>query len=68
MPDKNALIVKYYMSRQREKEVPVSDTDENEKVMMTETRIYVGLNDAETREQKFKTEKYMSILKNVCKS
>ena len=35
---------------------------------MTETRIYVGLNDAETREQKFKTEKYMSILKNVCKS
>lgn len=68
MPDKNALIVKYYMSRQREKEVPVSDTDENEKVMMTETRIYVGLNDAETREQKFETEKYMSILKNVCKN
>ena len=68
MPDKNALIVKYYMSRQGDKEVHASDTDENEKVMMTETRIYVGLNDAETREQKFKTEKYMSILKNVCKS
>lgn len=35
---------------------------------MTETRIYVGLNDSETMEQKFHTGKYVSILKNVCKS
>ena len=35
---------------------------------MTETRIYAGLNDSETLEQKFDTDKYVSILKNVCKS
>ena len=35
---------------------------------MTETRIYVGLNDSETLEQKFDTDKYVSILKKVCKS
>ncbi len=29
--------------------------------------IYIGLNDAETGEQKFTTEKYLSILKNVCR-
>ena len=35
---------------------------------MTETKIYVGLNDAETRKQEFETAQYVSILKNVCKS
>ena len=38
------------------------------KLQMTETRIYVGLNDAQTKEQKHETEKYMSVLKNVCRS
>ena len=33
---------------------------------MTETRIYVGLNDAETLKQEHETEKYIRILKNVC--
>ena len=33
---------------------------------MRETKIYVGLNDWVTREQKFDTEKYVSLLKNVC--
>lgn len=33
---------------------------------MTETKIYVGLNDSETREQVFGTETYIKILKNVC--
>ena len=33
-----------------------------------QTAIYVGLNDAETGEQRFGTEKYLSILKNVCRS
>ncbi len=33
-----------------------------------QTTIYVGLNDSETGEQKFDTEKYLSILKNVCRS
>ncbi len=33
---------------------------------MTETKIYVGLNDAVTKNQLFSTEKYVKILKNVC--
>lgn len=33
---------------------------------MTETKIYVGLNDSVTKEQVFETEKYIDVLKNVC--
>ena len=33
-----------------------------------QTTIYIGLNDSETGIQKFDTEKYLFILKNVCKS
>ena len=37
-------------------------------MMSQQTAIYVGLNDSETGVQKFGTEKYLSILKNVCRS
>ena len=40
----------------------------SEKLQITETRMYIGLNDAQTKEQKYETEKYMSILKNVCRT
>ena len=33
---------------------------------MIETKIYVGLNDSVTKSQIFETEKYISILRNVC--
>lgn len=33
---------------------------------MRQTTIYVGLNDADTHEQKYDTKKYLSILKGVC--
>ena len=33
-----------------------------------QSTIYIGLNDALTGVQKFSTEKYLSILKNVCRS
>lgn len=33
---------------------------------MTETKIYVGLNDSVTMKQVFETKKYIDILKNVC--
>ena len=33
---------------------------------MIETKIYVGLNDSVTKNQIFETEKYISILRNVC--
>lgn len=35
---------------------------------MIETKIYVGLNDAETKTQKLGTERYVKVLKNVCRS
>ena len=35
---------------------------------MIETKIYVGLNDSVTKEQKLDTEKYIHILRNVCRS
>ncbi len=33
---------------------------------MTETKLYIGLNDFETMKQEHETEKYVRILKNVC--
>ena len=33
---------------------------------MTKAEIYIGLNDAFTKEQRFETSKYVSVLKNVC--
>ena len=35
---------------------------------MIETKIYVGLNDSESYKQEHDTEKYISVLKNVCRS
>ena len=40
----------------------------SKKLHMTETRIYIGLNDAQTKEQIHETEKYMSVLKYVCRN
>ena len=31
-----------------------------------QTNIYIGLNDSQTHEQKFDTQKYVSLLKGVC--
>lgn len=33
---------------------------------MIETKIYVGLNDSESRKQKYDTGKYVDVLKHVC--
>ena len=33
---------------------------------MTETKIYVGLNDSVEKRQLMETEKYISVLRNVC--
>ena len=35
---------------------------------MEEYKIYVGLNDRQTRVQKFDEEKYLNVLKVICKS
>ena len=34
---------------------------------MTETKIYVGLNDSVTMKQKLDTDRYINILKDVCR-
>ena len=33
---------------------------------MVKTEIYIGLNDQDTKEQKFETSKYIDVLKKVC--
>ena len=41
---------------------------DNGSVQMTETRIYVGLNDSESRKQILETEEYVKVLKDVCRN
>ena len=43
------------------------DISKDGNVKMTEHRIYIGLNDTETREQQFETERYLEQLKEVCR-
>ena len=47
---------------------PSPDIAGDGSVKMTEHRIYIGLNDADTREQRFETEKYLETLKEVCRN
>ncbi|MCR4654605.1 MAG: hypothetical protein K5770_00015 [Lachnospiraceae bacterium] len=42
--------------------------DKGVHLKMTESWIYIGLNDGETRKQKYETGKYLGILKNVCRN
>ena len=39
---------------------------ENEKIQMVETRLYIGLNDAETKKQMYDTDQYVEKLKKLC--
>jgi len=38
-----------------------------EAVTLDETKVYIGLNDMETKEQKLETERYITILKKICR-
>ena len=42
--------------------------DKSRNIQMTETRVYIGLNDAVTRSQLYDKETYLSTLKSVCRS
>ena len=44
----------------------LTEVDETLQTEYTETQVYVGLNDADTRKQEQDTEYYVSILKRVC--
>ena len=46
----------------------VAGYHDNGNVQMTETRIYVGLNDSESRKQIHETEEYVKVLKDVCRN
>ena len=43
-------------------------SDKSRNIQMTETRVYIGLNDAVTRSQLYDKETYLSTLKSVCRS
>ena len=42
--------------------------DQSNGATLEETKVYIGLNDMETKEQKFETEQYVSILKKICQA
>ena len=69
------LLIKHVLSQQKhlaEQQKKIKEhfmktfSDDSDAVQMKETRIYVGLNDTETKQQKFGTEYYKTILKKVC--
>lgn len=74
----NAMaLMRYHMKRQyhhlikalRDHQTDlIPNTDKDGNVKMTEYRIYIGLNDAESREQRFGTERYLGTLKEICRS
>lgn len=65
---KKQLINKNATSCRNEQTDSIPKSAADEKQQMTETRIYIGLNDAQTKEQIHETERYMSVLKYVCRN
>lgn len=41
-------------------------SEDDGKIRMVETRVYVGLNDAQTKKQTLETEQYLEQLKKIC--
>ena len=64
---KHAIRQNIRMRRALGAAAPASSVDEDGKLQMTETRIYVGLNDAETKQQLFETEQYLAMLAEICR-
>ena len=75
MTNENARALIRYIMKQRQsikalhehRTDPFPEMNRDGNVKMTEHRIYIGLNDAETREQRFGTERYLETLKEVCR-
>ena len=63
---KQNQIIKAALSGQRSGLLPHTDGTGN--MQMTETRVYIGLNDTERREQLYETETYLDTLKDICRS
>ena len=64
--NKGTCLYRIYEQRQKPLVKKIALPFRGKKTRMTETRIYIGLNDAQTKEQIFETERYMSVLKHVC--
>ena len=64
---KNASQRSKSISRNAGKGVPALPSFVSGSLFMKESNIYIGLNDSETRQQKYDTEQYMTTLKEVCK-
>ena len=47
---------------------PFPDSGKDGNVKMMEHRIYIGLNDTETREQIYETERYLEKVKEICRA
>ena len=62
------LIKKAAPARRNKQSGSIPTPAASKKLHMTETRIYIGLNDAQTKEQIHETEMYMSVLKYVCRN
>ena len=82
MSQRYAAALMHHMMRQRlkkqkqlakaalagQRSAPHAQKDGERGMQMTETRIYIGLNDAVTREQLYETETYLRVLRDVCRS
>ena len=79
MPNRDKKVLLTQIMNQRQTQNPDSQScsgeqpetlpshDQIERTQMIETRIYVGLNDADTKAQKHETREYISM-KNVCRN
>ena len=77
MSDKRALMrhmmkvkqehIRRYLGAGMASDFSFGGPDQERKLMMLETRIYIGLNDSETRKQEYETGHYLDILKEVCR-
>ena len=62
---KHQIFRKWKAAQQRQ-EASFGQLPSEEEIRMAETRIYVGLNDSETKKQIHETEYYLDRLKEIC--
>ena len=61
---KNARMARRILAAQQARE----ESERNNSAVLEETKVYIGLNDSEAKEQKLETERYVSVLKKICQA
>lgn len=61
---KQRALFKQFLAEQSRQDGDAASKDG--KIQMAETRLYIGLNDAQTKKQIFETEQYVEQLKKLC--